>query len=649
MTRERLLIIDDSQEMRDFLAETLFRPEGYEIEIARNGVEGLASALVNPPDLIITDLAMPEMDGLTMIEEMRRAGYEYPIILMTAEGSEAIAVRAMRAGVMDYFVKPFDPEMLKGSVERILRSTRIGAFRAGIPNQRRLEALNMLMAIAKSMTSLLDLEKVLGRVAEAAVYLSGAEEGTIMLVDRATGELYIRATKNMQEGLRNVRLPIKDSLAGRVVNTGEPLVISGQGAQKFKTQYLVQSLIYVPLKLKDEVIGVLGVHNREKTTPLSKEDAGLMASLADFAAIAIYNAQLYRRSELGRTRLYQIFNELRDPILVVDSAGRLVLSNPPAREFLDLAGKTPPEGKLLPELTTNRMLLEIATRAPDQFEEQVFVQTRDERIFNAVISPITNLGWAVVMQDITGIKQMDRRKNEFVASISHDLRSPLTAVLSYVELMSRGGNLTEQQLQFTEQVRQSVRTMTQLINDLLDVEKIETGLDREQEAVSLAQVLQKAVEVVRAKTDLKQQVLIFEPPQSPALVMGSAARLQQAFVNLLDNASKYTPEFGEIRLEMSEREGQVLASVIDTGIGIPLEDQPHIFERFYRARGVMDSHDGTGLGLSIVRSIVEAHNGRIWMESVPGKGTTFTVVLPPFTAGKASPATSRNAALTIDR
>ena len=123
MSGERILIVDDSAEMREFLVKLVFRPAGYVVDIARNGLEGLASATKNNPDLIVSDIAMPEMDGLEMAEELRRSQKFTPVILMTAEGSEAIAVRAMRAGVMDYLVKPFDPLEL----ERRIRLNLQGA------------------------------------------------------------------------------------------------------------------------------------------------------------------------------------------------------------------------------------------------------------------------------------------------------------------------------------------------------------------------------------------------------------------------------------------------------------------------------------------------------------------------------------------
>ncbi len=631
-TPERILIVDDSLEMRNFISNVLTTEAGYSVSVARSGHEGVEITIQESPDLIITDYSMPEMSGLEMLEELRRREQTMPAILMTAEGSEDIAVRALRAGVMDYFVKPFDPFEMKEAATRVLAASRIGATRTSVSDQRNMQALNALIAVGRSVTALLDLESILTRIVEAAVFISGAEEGTLMLLDRTTGDLYVRASKNIEEGLRSMRLRVVDSLAGKVVSSGDPLYVEGGTPQKIKTSYLVRSLIYVPLKVADRVIGVLGVHNRSGASPLGKDILASMTALADYASIAIVNAELYSEADSERARFSKILNQIQDGVLLVDGHDRVALCNPVARDLLDQAGNDF-IGQRLVNLTSNRQLLDLLEDSKNRTTRPLHGDvSHSGKIFNAHVSEIPGLGRAVVMQDITELKELDRIKSELVLMVSHDLRSPLTAILSYTELMGRVGELNEQQKEFTKQARISVESITTLINDLLDLGKIEARVDREREEVDMGELAGQAVRIVKQQAELKKQIITVNTREGVPTVMGNALQLRQVFTNLLDNAIKYSGVGGAIGLHLFGEAESVIVVISDDGIGISPEDQPHIFDRFYRVKEVTQTHTGTGLGLNIVKSIVDLHSGRVWVQSTPGKGTTFTIVLPAFTA-----------------
>ncbi len=629
MSGERILVVDDSAQVRDFLARVILPTLNYVVDTARDGAEGVAAALAHSPDLIITDFSMPDMTGLEMVEELRKSNSMIPVILMTAEGSENIAVDALRLGVMDYFVKPFEPDELLNAVQRILRATRIGSVRAGVPDQSRLEALNSLIAIGKAVTSQRDLEMILSRVVEAAVFLAGAEEGTLMLVDPESGELYVRAAKNIEDGLRrSMRLPVQDSLAGRVIKTGKPLLVSEKGLQKIQTQYLVRSLLYVPLHVGDEVFGVLGVHNRTSERPISAQDVGVINALADYAAIAITNAQSFSRAEAERARLARVFQQMEDPLLVVDNEGRLVLSTPAALSLLDQAPPdASPEGRWLSDLTTNRSLIQLLNFAMRGQATRGEIDGADGQTFSAVISPVEGIGLAINLHDITSLKQSNQAKTDLIQMVSHQVRSPLTAILSYLEFLMRTGNLTESQLEFSYQVRHNVQLITDTINDLLNLGKVEAGVAEHQEKVSVESAARYAYEALRSRAEAKGQQIVFIADDVPDVV-GNPVQLRQAFMNLVENAIKYTPEGGKVEIQIFKEGGQIVSCVSDSGIGIAPADQPRIFDKFYRAHDVSSDYEGTGLGLAIVKSIIDAHGGRIWVDSHIGDGTVFTVVLP---------------------
>jgi two-component system NtrC family sensor kinase len=188
--------------------------------------------------------------------------------------------------------------------------------------------------------------------------------------------------------------------------------------------------------------------------------------------------------------------------------------------------------------------------------------------------------------------------------------------------------LNERQEQFVNRVRTSVHNITELITDLLDLGRIESGLDKRREWVSLSDVIKYSRE--NFAEQLKQKNLKLTLDISPDLpqIFGDAVRLRQVIDNLLGNAIRYTPEEGEISIIAREENEKVILQVSDTGYGIPPKDLPHIFDKFFRASNVVEDISGSGLGLAIVKSVVENHQGRVWADSIPGEGSTFTVVLP---------------------
>lgn len=343
---ERVLIIDDSQEIRDFLCEYILQPKGFEVLQASNGLMGLEMAIAKEPDLMIVDQQMPRLTGLEVLEKLRERGIEIPAILATAHGSEETAVAAFRLGIRDYVIKPFDADEISDSVDRALRESRLQRERDQLVQQlmesnsqlqRRAQELNVLYGVGKSVASSLDLEEVLHRVVEAAVYVVGAEEGSLMLLDEEQGELYIRASKNLDSKAQSMRKRVNDSLAGKVLQTKRAIAIGNDSQWKrTHTALLVKSLIYVPLILQNKPIGVLGVTNRLKETSFDSNDTRALSALGGYATIAINNANIYTDIEQQRVTLSVVVDQIDDPVLVVDNELKLLLVNKAARDVFEL-------------------------------------------------------------------------------------------------------------------------------------------------------------------------------------------------------------------------------------------------------------------------------------------------------------------------
>jgi two-component system phosphate regulon sensor histidine kinase PhoR len=635
MHTSQILVADDSQEIRQFLEESVLTPAGYHVIAVGDGMSALTLALDSTPDLVITDQQMPNLTGLELIRRLRQDKPQVPVILMTAEGSEALAVEALRSGAVDYLTKPFEAEHMLAAVGRAMAEGRRwqGMLRAQNEAQasaqnleQRLHELEALAMVGRTVTAMLNLDDVLTTVVEEAVRLTEAEEGSLLLLDEDSGELYMRASKNFdEEFVRTFRLHVQDSLAGQVIASGKPVILDERSPQKIKTSYLVYSLLYVPLRVRGRVIGVLGVDNRRAGRSLTGEDMTVMMAMADYAAIAIENAQLYNKTEAERRKLETVLTQTEDGVILVDPENRVLLINRAACQALSIDGN--PAGRSVVEAIDDPHLLALL-RAPGNAVRREELDLMDGRVFNAQRTAIPDVGQAIVMQEITHLKELDRIKSEFVTTVSHDLRSPLTAILGYIELVERAGELNAQQVEFIRRVQLSVEQITNLVSDLLDLGRIEAGLDSTRESTPISVLARYAIEGLRGAAEAKSLVVEVSLPEALPLVSGDPIRLRQMIGNLVENAIKYTPAGGRIAVQAEAEGDQVILRVRDSGPGIPPADQPYLFDKFFRASNAPADLPGTGLGLSIVKSIVDSHNGRIWVDSQVNKGTTFIVVLP---------------------
>ncbi len=348
MAAESILVIDDSAEIRNFLRESVLEPAGYMVLTAADGQSGLERALAERPDLIMLDVNMPRMTGIEVLEALQKEAFNVPIILMTFYGSESVAVQAFRLGVKDYISKPFEIDEVLKAIERALNENRLQREKevllqrletANKQLEQRITELTTLYAVGQSVTSLLDLDKLLNRVVEAAVYIANADEGSLLLVDEETQELYLRAAQGIGDRqARGFRIKIQDSMVGSVVRTGEPLMATGSPESeerlKVKTGYLVGSLLYAPLKVKGRIIGVLGVANRATGRKFGQDNLFRLTSLADYAAIAIENARLHEASrqvvamDVLKQTVVTVAHHINNPLAALVVQTQVLLNEP---------------------------------------------------------------------------------------------------------------------------------------------------------------------------------------------------------------------------------------------------------------------------------------------------------------------------------
>ncbi len=619
------------------LLERALRAGNYDLAVARNALVLDKTLLESIPSLLVISEKLGEKNGLEIAQVILERFPTLPVILYASSHDPKVALAAMRAGISDYIFPPLKIDNIVSAIKHCQkRANHTGDWvrrevrRSTASLEERVNEMDELVKLSRIITSSLDLDSVLTSIVTSAVQLTGSEEGHLLLLDEATNDLYMRAGRNFEENFaRTFRLPVKDTLAGQVMETGQGISFCQDSPNKIKTSYLVYSLIYVPLRTNERTIGVLGVDNRRAKRPFSTHHEQLMNVLADFAAIAIQNAQVYEESQRERFKFETVITSIQDGVILLDGANRILLINPAANNVFGL-GLTDLTNTPILEAITNEdfgSLLTSIIENPLKYHEIAF---EDGRVFNTQYTPIPSIGAVITLEDITHLKMLDRLKSDFIHTISHDLRSPLTAIMGYVELLDRVGPLNDQQKEFVRHVQNSAQNITALINDLLDLGRIEAGFDTRKDEVQLEIILRYTLDNLGRQIEDKHQLLQLSVAENLPLLRGNPIRLRQMMDNLLVNAIKYTPMNGNLRVNLRTEVDQIIFEVMDTGIGIPVADQLHIFEKFYRAENAPKNTPGTGLGLAIVKSIVENHAGRIWVESVEGKGTKFVVMLPTY-------------------
>ncbi len=438
--------------------------------------------------------------------------------------------------------------------------------------------------------------------------------------------------ESMSGGESAPRCSLMEIAAQQAAVTGQPAQFSGSveertGERFGKGSPPILSSIAVPLVWDNEVRGVISIHS-QRSSSFQESDRVLLETLASQIGIVIERIGLFESVEQEQKRMSAILRTAADAILVMSSKNELQLVNPAGEQlFTDVEvhiDRPLPVNKGYDELID---LIDTARKSGKL--EKGEIRWPDQRTFSALVAPIEEGGQVAVLHDVSHFMKINQLKNEFLATATHDLKNPIFTVLGYSDLIERVGPLNEMQQDFLRRIRNSAHMMQDLVLNLLEMARIEMESDLKKEHVEINVLLREIAGEFQAQVDKKQLRLVTNLLEDSVRVLGDKLRLQQVARNLLGNAIKYTPSGGVITLTSQIKNSIVEISIQDTGIGIPEDALPHIFDKFYRVNSEETKDiEGNGLGLAIVKAIIEQHKGQIRVNSKLGEGSCFSLLLP---------------------
>jgi len=524
---------------------------------------------------------------------------------------------------------------------------------------------------------------------DAVINLTGAERGFLMLLKLGSDELELQAGRNLRrENLEKEEMEFSHAVIETVMRSGEGvLTTNAQTDDRFSTRdsvtlYALRSIMCQPLLVRGLSIGVIYVDNKVKAGIFSEADLELLEAFATQAAVAIDNALLFSQTDAALARrvteletLREIDRELNtrldfDRVLEItlewaqrgtaaDSGWIAMVKDGEPVLILSTDGKHALDPLLDPALVQTALQEGTALHQPipDSGSDLLIVPARREVQTLALIGVLRDQGsfgqeaegfllrladraaGAIENTQLYQAAQLaDESKSQFITIVTHELKIPMTSIRGYADLIRQGtvGPVTDQQVQFLDTIRNNVDRMAELVSDLSDISRLDTGrIKVELEAVSISEYLRETIASLRPQFESKRQQVRIELESDLPSVKVDRARLVQILTNLLGNANKYTPEGGSITIKTTREAAQLRVAVEDTGIGLSESEQTQLFSQFFRSEQPEAREQvGWGLGLYVTRRLLELMNGKIGVDSRLGEGSAFWFTLPIFEDGE---------------
>lgn len=515
---------------------------------------------------------------------------------------------------------------------------------------RRIHQLSAISTVATAVGHSLDLDITLNTALEAVVAVLEADAAGISLIDEEAQEVVLRAQLGWVHDFvkRNpMRIPLGKGMSGQVI-THDTLVVHNDldGSEEFAVpsfkRETFRSIVMAPMHARGQIIGILSIMSY---TPNRFDDDSLavLRSVADTVGVALANARLHETHVEQEERLKAILHSTADGIIATDQNGRISLCNSAAAGMLDVQADSligiPLREAAIQVHIRDRLLKTLSEEPAESITDAFQVSLENGKTFSISVSPVhiarqltddeVTDGWVIVLQDITHMREAEIARVQFIQAAAHDMKNPLGVTQSSLHMLeSMIDHKDKEIIEVFGIARDGIRRLQRLIDDLLQIEKIESGYGFRLDEVDIREMcyeLGLQISPVIADHHLGFELTIAE--ELPRIILIDRDWMTRALQNYLENAAKYTQSGGHVLFRVLMEEDNIVFEVVDNGPGIPLRAQSQIFDRFYRLDEHRDIH-GTGLGLAIVKSVAEAHGGYAYVRSQINNGSTFGISIP---------------------
>jgi PAS domain S-box-containing protein len=514
--------------------------------------------------------------------------------------------------------------------------------------KRRIDQMAAINIVASTVGQSLDLDQTLHTALRAVLEVVNAESGGISLIEPETQDVVLRAQQGWLHDFVSMpmRIPFGKGMSGRVVANDNVIVNNNldgtedYAVPSFRDEHF-RSIAMAPMHARGKIVGIVSIMSN-KSNSFNDETVGVLRAVADTVGVALDNARLYEARVEQENRLNAILQSSADGIITTDQEGRIELVNYAAEKMLGIDSK-----KLLgiplreiPVLPTIRDSLLVAVSSRVEGKDKDFqVTLDDERVLLVQVSPVyvdrqvsrkgDADGWVIVLQDVTHLRKAEIERARFMQAAAHDMRNPLGVAINSLSMLQSMGPQKDPTMDEIINIGvRSINRLRDLIDDLLNLEHIESGYGFKRDQVDIREVLQEVS--LASKLLMENKSLHFTMDIAAGISKAVVDRhwLIRALVNYLDNAVKYTQAGGKVTLKAFVEGNMLHLEVVDNGPGIAVKAQSRLFDRFYRVEGKeTEGISGTGLGLAIVKSVAEAHGGKAYVRSRKGHGSTFGIAI----------------------